>query len=92
MTSKITTEDVREAFTMSGDGLDFKKAAARRGQEFDEWLASVEGQAKAEAWDEGAVAAWERSTPTVNGTHYKWRHEGEPLNPYHAATIEGKDS
>lgn len=38
--------------------------------------------AKAEAWDEGANAAWERSTPEVNGAHYMWRSEGDPVNPY----------
>jgi hypothetical protein len=36
----------------------------------------------AQAWDEGAEGAWARSTPAVNGTVYKWRHSGEPHNPY----------
>lgn len=36
----------------------------------------------AAAWEAGAVAAWGRSTPTVNASNYQWRHEGEPLNPY----------
>ena len=36
----------------------------------------------AEAWEEGAETAWNRSTPEVNGTRYHWRHEGEPVNPY----------
>lgn len=36
----------------------------------------------AKAWDEGANAAWERSTPEVNGAHYVWRSEGDPVNPY----------
>ena len=36
----------------------------------------------AEAWDEGAETAWNRSTPEVNGARYHWRHEGEPVNPY----------
>ena len=40
---------------------------------------------KAEAWDEGAQAAWERSTPEVNGQNYYWRRDGEPVNPYRAA-------
>ena len=39
-------------------------------------------QAKAEAWDEGAHTAWERSTPEVNGARYHWRSDGEPVNPY----------
>lgn len=37
---------------------------------------------KAEAWEEGAETAWNRSTPEINGMHYHWRHEGEPTNPY----------
>lgn len=36
----------------------------------------------AEAWDEGAETAWNRSTPEVNGARYYWRHDGEPKNPY----------
>lgn len=39
-------------------------------------------QAQAEAWEEGAETAWNRSTPEINGMHYHWRHEGEPTNPY----------
>ena len=39
-------------------------------------------QAKAEAWDEGAHTAWERSTSEVNGARYHWRSDGEPVNPY----------
>lgn len=51
MSSEYTppTEEVREAYQMTGDGLDFRVFAARRGEEFDCWLASV----RAEAWDEG---------------------------------------
>ena len=45
-------------------------------------------KAKAEAWDEGAEAAWERSAPEVNGQTHHWRHEGEPLNPYRDDRIE----
>lgn len=37
---------------------------------------------EAAAWDEGADAAWQRSTPEVNGLHYHWRSSGEPLNPH----------
>ena len=36
----------------------------------------------AKAWDEGAEAAWERSTPEVNGERYMWRSEGDPINPH----------
>ena len=43
-------------------------------------------RAKAEAWDEGAQTAWDRSTPEVNGRRYHWRHEGEPTNPYRKET------
>lgn len=39
-------------------------------------------QAKAEAWEEGARAAWDRSTPAINGALYYWRRVGDPENPY----------
>ena len=42
-------------------------------------------EAMAEAWDEGANAAWQRSTPEVNGLRYHWRTHGEPRNPYREA-------
>ena len=34
------------------------------------------------AWEEGAKAAWARSTVEVNGQRYLWRTAGGPLNPY----------
>lgn len=61
---------------LGGDGCrEFRQAA----------LTPVAGdvrEALAKAWDEGAVAAWERSTPEVNGSGYHWRSSGEPANPY----------
>ena len=36
----------------------------------------------AQAWESGANAAWERSTPIVNGQNYQWRYSGDPINPY----------
>ncbi|RKW71772.1 hypothetical protein DWQ67_02790 [Galactobacter caseinivorans] len=48
----------------------------------DEMIADRHRAVKAEAWEEGARAAWDHSTPEVNGAHYHWRHAGEPLNPY----------
>lgn len=39
-------------------------------------------EALAKAWEQGAEAAWSRSTPTVNGQNYKWRSSGEPKNPH----------
>lgn len=42
-----------------------------------------------QAWDEGAHAAWERSTSRVNGEFHHWRHEGEPVNPY--APVDAPD-
>lgn len=33
-----TTNEVRECFQMSGDGLDFMRAARERGEAFDRWL------------------------------------------------------
>lgn len=50
---------------------------------FEPLFTAAEVRAReAAAWDEGAKAAWERSTPEVNGLHYWWRTSGEPLNPY----------
>lgn len=37
---------------------------------------------EAAAWEIGAVKAWQRSTPEINGVHYEWRSSGEPTNPY----------
>lgn len=45
---------------------------------------------RADAWDEGAEAAWARSTSEVNGQAYFWRTEGEPLNP-HRIREQGKE-
>jgi len=50
-----------------------------------DWLDEKIREARAAAWEEGAAAAWSRSTPEVNGALYKWRHEGEPHNPYRNA-------
>ncbi len=36
-----TTEEVRECYQMSLDGLDFKRVALERGQDFDRWLAAL---------------------------------------------------
>lgn len=47
-----------------------------------------EAEVKAEAWDEGAETAWDRSTPEVNGQNYRWRHDGLPNNPYRTDAIE----
>jgi hypothetical protein len=33
-----TTEEIQEAYLYSGDGLDFRSARVRRGEEFDAWL------------------------------------------------------
>lgn len=52
MTKEITTEEVREAYQMTEDGLDFKKAFFRRGEEFDEWLAEVRRGAQWSMFDE----------------------------------------
>jgi hypothetical protein len=41
----------------------------------------------AEAWEAGANAAWQRSTPMVNGQSYQWRHAGDPVNPYGGADV-----
>lgn len=44
-----STDYVREAYGFSGEGLDFKRVAYARMEEFDRWLNLV----KAEAWSEG---------------------------------------
>lgn len=36
-----TDDDVRECYAMSGDGLDFKRAAQERGEAFDRWHAAT---------------------------------------------------
>lgn len=47
-------------------------------------------EAQAVAWDEGAGSAWERSNALVNGQNYRWRHAGEPINPYRAESVESQ--
>lgn len=42
-----TTDEIREAYVMTGDGLDFKSAAERRGEEFDLWLAQHDAEVRA---------------------------------------------
>ena len=39
-------------------------------------------KAMAEAWEQGAYAAWEKSNNQVNGETYFWAPEGAPANPY----------
>ena len=46
--------EVREAYQMTGDGLDFKKASERRGEEFDRWLAAVKRETAAQALEDAA--------------------------------------
>ena len=38
-----TTAEVREAYQGTGDGLDFKRRYAERGEEFDRWLEKHKG-------------------------------------------------
>lgn len=45
---------------------------------------------EAEAWELGASTAWQRSSPTVNGTNYYWRSKGEPVNPHSKETFDGR--
>ena len=54
--------EVREAYAMTGEGLDFKRVAHERREEFDRWLRAV----KAEAWDEGYGPDEECHTPRSN--------------------------
>jgi hypothetical protein len=42
-----TTEEIREAYALSDDGLDFKSAAERRGHDFDRWLAAHDAEVRA---------------------------------------------
>lgn len=92
--STPTTQDVRHGYAEAAwimadsTGEDPDKAYARAENRFNRWLAAHDRAVKAEAWDQGAAAAWERSTTAVNGERYHWRHEGEPANPYRAARIE----
>ena len=47
-----------------------------------EYLEAAAPHMLAQAWESGANAAWERSTPIVNGQNYQWRYSGDPINPY----------
>lgn len=38
MSYALKTEEVREAYQSTGDGLDFKRRWLERGEEFDAWL------------------------------------------------------
>lgn len=45
MGTMTTTDEVREAYAMTGEGLDFKRVAQERREEFDRWLAEMQSQA-----------------------------------------------
>lgn len=45
---------------------------------------------EAEAWELGAQIAWQRSSPTVNGSNYYWRSKGEPVNPHKKEPANGR--
>lgn len=45
-----TTEDVRDAYQSTGEGLDFKRVWHERGAEFDYWLAERDRQAAERVW------------------------------------------
>lgn len=49
MSELTTTQEVREAYQASDDGVDFTRRFNERGDEFDRWLSGV----LADAWDEG---------------------------------------
>ena len=73
---------------------DYPPAAAHRFCSFavaraEKVLAAVLPDLLAQAWDEGAAAAWERSTAAVNAERYNWRSAGEPLNPYRQEADRG---
>jgi hypothetical protein len=59
-----TTEQVREAYQMTGDGLDFKRAAEQRGGAFDRWLADHDKAVRQVTLQDAADAAM---GPSVSG-------------------------
>lgn len=60
-----TTEEVRCAYI-----ADFGWHAHDSGADFDRWYAEVIRKAKAEAWEEGAAAAWFESGVLQYGDDY----------------------
>lgn len=77
-----TTEDVEECYAMSGDGLDFKRAAMRRREDFRRWLAEMlaahDAEKRAEWEAEQGEPEWEwavESTYPYNVGHSGWTDE-----------------
>ena len=54
-----STEEVRESYQSTGDGLDFKRRYFARAGEFDRWLQAV----KAEEWNEALTHVERLSDP-----------------------------
>jgi hypothetical protein len=46
-----STEEVREAYQASGEGLNFTRVHRQRGRDFDAWLEAVKDQARQEGKD-----------------------------------------
>ena len=51
-----TTEEVREAYQGSGEGVDFKRVHEEQGREFDRWVADLIQAERHEAWESGYLA------------------------------------
>lgn len=52
-----TTEDVRESYMATGDGLDYKRRYFERAGEFDRWLQGVINSAYNEGYEAGSSGA-----------------------------------
>jgi len=88
-----STEDMEEQFVAGAMVTGFAYTRNEARTDFDQWLAEV----KAEAWEEGAQAAWLRTGDGWNGEYAEGTHDGsrsfrdcnpDTPNPYR--TQDGK--
>jgi len=51
-----STDEIRQAYQYTDDGLDFRRARDRRGAEFDRWLAEHDAETRRKALEEAETA------------------------------------
>ena len=90
-----TTRQVRDGYRFDPmddyhDPVNAGANADRNGRAFDRWLRRHEEKVMAEAWDEGAEFAWQRTGEGWNGEYTTYTHDGavsfieanDDQNPY----------
>ena len=69
-----TTYEVRDAYAMTDEGLDFKRVAQERREAFDRWLAEHDRQVAERAW----AACVDHLEATLGGEMKRAAHADNP--------------